>query len=200
MSHALLFCAVLVGSAIPFVPTGEMVSGAAAFAVHSRLNDVVVFVLTWVASMLGDLLLLVEFRFGSRWVMPRIERSRLRERVTAAQAALRRNAFTAIISGRLIPGGRTPIIAALGLSRFSRRRFTAYNVVACGAWAAIYVTLGTVGSRVAHHPVWAMIIAITFAVSVGVGVQQLRRLYVWWRGRHQSDDEPVPVESRDRAE
>ena len=84
------------------------------------------------------------------------------------------NATNAVITGRLLPGGRTPVIVALGLSRFSVRRFVLIDTVACALWAAIYSTIGSIGGRIANHPVWAMVIAIAFAVSMGVLVQELR--------------------------
>lgn len=177
-AHLLLALWVLVGSAIPFVPTGEVVSAAAAVGSYSKLNEWLIFLITWVCSVLGDCLLLLQVRFGARWVRPRIERSKFAPRVTAAQDGLHRNAFHAILTGRLIPGGRTPVIAALGLTHFPFRRFLPASIVACGIWAAIYSSLGTIGGKIAHHPVWATVIAISFAVSIGVGVQHVQRLWV----------------------
>ncbi len=181
--HLLLALSVLVGSAIPFVPTGEMVSGAAAYASHSRLNLLAIFGITWVCSVLGDTLMLVEARLGARRLRPWLARRKFAERVTQAQEGLTRNAFNAIVTGRLIPGGRTPVIVALGLSRFPIRRFMLFDVVACGLWAGIYSSVGSIGGRIAHHPIWAMVIAVAFAVSMGVVVQQVRRLWSWRRAR-----------------
>lgn len=181
--HLLLALSVFVGSAIPFVPTGEMVSGAAAFASHSRLNVLLIFVITWVCSVLGDTVMLAEARLGARRLRPWIARRKFAARVTAAQESLTKNAFNAIVTGRLIPGGRTPIIVALGLSRFSFRRFMLFDLVACALWAGIYSTIGSIGGRIAHHPVWAMVVAVAFAVSMGALVQQIRRFVTWRRDR-----------------
>lgn len=191
--HLLLALSVLVGSAIPFVPTGEMVSGAAAFASHSRLNVLVIFLVTWVCSVLGDTVMLVEARLGARRLRPWLARRKFAERVNQAQEGLTRNAFNAIVTGRLIPGGRTPVIVALGLSRFSFRRFMLMDLVACGLWAGIYSTIGSIGGRIANHPVWAMVIAIAFAVSMGALVQQIRRFFQWRRTR-----QPAPDSDLDR--
>lgn len=187
-NHLLLALAVLLGSAIPFVPTGEMVSGAAAFASHSRLNVALIFVITWICSMLGDTVMLMEARLGARKLRPWIARRSFAERVTSAQQRLTRNAFSTVITGRLIPGGRTPVIVALGLSRFSVRRFMLIDTVACALWAAIYSTIGSIGGRIAQHPVWAMVVAIAFAVSMGALVQQLLRLLAWRRERAAAAD------------
>jgi membrane protein DedA with SNARE-associated domain len=174
---------VLLGSAIPFVPTGEMVSGAAAFASHSRLNVLLIFLITWICSVLGDTVMLVEARLGARRLRPWIARRRFADRVDSARLGLTSNAFNAIVTGRLIPGGRTPIIVALGLSRFSVRRFMLFDTVACALWAGIYSSIGSIGGRIAQHPVWAMVIAIAFAVSIGALVQQVLRLIGWLRDR-----------------
>lgn len=179
--HLLLGVAVLVGSAIPFVPTGEMVSGAAAFAVHSKLNDAVIFVICWLASVAGDLILLLEIRWGSRWVRPRLQRSRWAERMDRAQSALDRNAVSAIVTGRLVPGGRVPVLAVLAFGKFPLRRFIPCDLLACALWAAIYVALGSLGGRIAGHPVLAMAMAIAFAVLLGLLVQVGQR---WWIQHH----------------
>lgn len=189
--HLLLALSVLVGSAIPFIPTGEMVSGAAAYASHSRLNVLMIFLITWVCSVLGDTLMLIEARLGARRLGPWLARRKFAERVIQAQDRLTRNAFNAIVTGRLIPGGRTPIIVALGLSRFPIRRFMLFDLVAWGLWAGIYSTVGSIGGRIAHHPIWAMVIAVAFAVSMGALVQQVRRLWSWHRAR-----QAVPLPDR----
>ena len=61
---------VLVGSAIPFVPTGEVVSAAAAVGSYSKLNAWLIFLITWVCSVIGDCLLLLQVRFGARCSVP----------------------------------------------------------------------------------------------------------------------------------
>jgi membrane protein DedA with SNARE-associated domain len=181
--HLLLAASVLVGSAIPFVPTGEMVSGAAAYASHSELNVALIFLITWICSVLGDTVMLLEARLGRRRLQRWLLRGKFGERVQVAQQGLTRNAYNAVITGRLIPGGRTPVIVALGLSRFPVRRFMLVDTVACALWAGIYSTIGSIGGRIASHPVWAMVIAIAFAVSVGVLVQELIKLVHWYRAR-----------------
>ena len=199
--HLLLAASVLVGSAIPFVPTGEMVSGAAAVASHSKLNVALIFLITWICSVLGDAVMLMEARLGRRRLQRWLDRAKFGARVKTAQQALTGNAFNAVITGRLIPGGRTPVIVALGLSRFSVRRFILLDTVACALWAGIYSTIGSIGGRIATHPIWAMVIAIAFAVSMGVLVQELRKLWSWYRGRSVAEDsEPKVAHAMDVAD
>lgn len=199
--HLLLAASVLVGSAIPFVPTGEMVSGAAAVAAHSKLNVLLIFLITWVCSVLGDAVMLMEARLGRRRLQRWLDRAKFGARVQTAQRGLTANAFNAVVTGRLIPGGRTPVIVALGLSRFSVRRFVLLDTVACALWAGIYSTIGSIGGRIATHPVWAMVIAIAFAVSMGVLVQEVRKLVTWYRGRSRTESaEPTVAHALDADE
>ena len=138
---------VAIGSAIPFVPTGEMVSGSSALAARSRVGIILIFLVTWLASVIGDTVLLMEARLGARKLRPWLARRKYAGRVEQAQQKLHRNAFSAIITGRLVPGGRAPVIIALGIGRYPIRRFIAYDTIACGLWALIYSTIGSIGGR-----------------------------------------------------
>lgn len=178
--HLLLFVAVTVGSAIPFLPTGEMVSGAAALAQSSRLDAVVIFLVAWVASVLGDTILLAEARLGAGRIRGWVDKRAFAARVHQAERRLHLNAFSAVVTGRLVPGGRAPVIIALGLGHYPVRRFVTYDVFACGIWAAVYAGLGSLGGRLADHPLWGTVIAIAFAVLLGALVQQGAR-FVRWR-------------------
>ncbi len=181
--YVLLFVAVTLGSAIPFVPTGEMVSGAAALAPGSRSAVVTVFLVAWAASVLGDTVLLLEARLGARRLRGWIDRRSFAARIHQAERKLHLNAFSAVVTGRLVPGGRAPVIIALGLGRFPLRRFVAYDAVACAVWAGVYAGLGSLGGQISDHPVWGTAIAVAFAVLLGVLFQQATRL-VRWRQTH----------------
>lgn len=192
-AHLLLFLAVAGASAIPFVPTGEMVSGSSALAAHSRHQIYVIFLVTWAASVLGDTLLLLESRLGARKLRRWLARWKYSYRVDQAQYKLKHNAFSAVVTGRLVPGGRAPVIIALGLSRFSIRRFILFDTAACGLWAGIYSTIGSIGGRIVAHPLWGMALAIAFAVTASVLVQQFVKFLMWLRRRRTA----AGTESRD---
>lgn len=160
-----------------------MVSGSSALAAHSRFDVLLIFLVTWAASVLGDTLLL-QARLGARRLKRWLYRRKYADRVRQAERKLHRNAFSAIVTGRLVPGGRAPVIIALGLSRYRIRRFVAYDAVACGLWALIYSTIGSIGGRIANHPIWGIVIAIAFAVCMSIIVQQVIRLVQWFRTRN----------------
>jgi membrane protein DedA with SNARE-associated domain len=174
-----------------------MVSGSSALAAHSRLDIFLIFVVTWFASVIGDTVLLLEARTGARRIRPWLARRKYYDRVHQAEHKLHNNAFSAVVTGRLIPGGRAPVIIALGLSRFPVRRFVPYNIVACGLWALIYSTIGSIGGKVANHPFWGIVIAIAFAVCMSFIVQQVIRVVGWYRSRQAAKEtEHVELEPR----
>jgi len=180
LAHAALVgLAVLVGSAIPFVPTGEVVSGAAALSADSARSVLVLFAVALTASVGGDSAMLVSTRLVARFA-PERSKAWLRAGGTAAAAAERArtvitgHAFSAVLTGRLVPGGRAPVIIALGLGRYPLRQFIRIDVVACAVWAAVYVVLGATGGRLADTPALGAVIAVGAAAALGLVVQITR--------------------------
>ena len=175
---------VLVGSAVPFLPTGELVSGAAALVSNSALSVCLIFVAAWVCSVLGDTLLLLEVRLFRGPLQAWLGRRRFGGRVSHAQDGLAGHALKALVTARLIPGARAPLVIALGLGRFPLRQFVLFDTAACALWAAIFATIGSVGGSLTNNPLWGMVIAIAMAVSMAVAVHKLGHLVPGWqRGR-----------------
>lgn len=167
-----LLLVVLGSSAVPFVPTGELVSGAAALSNGSKEAIMTVFGISWLASLAGDTLLLVEARLGRRHLQRWLSRRAFAGRVEQMQAQIAGHGAAAVISGRLIPGGRAPVIIALGLSRYPVLPFLGADAVACAIWAFLYTIVGSVGGRLAGGSVWGVLLG----VAVAVGVSGLIRL------------------------
>jgi len=191
-SVALVGLVVLLASSVPFVPTGEVVSGAAALT-QSVPWLLVVLAVVVAASVAGDSVMLLGVR-----ALARLARRRptsptsptsltsltggepagvpgLRGRVDAwlrrLGGTVRDNAFTSVVTGRLVPGGRAPVIVALALERYPLHRFVGADLVACTAWASVYVALGALGGRVSGHPLVGTAVAVAAAVALGAGLQ-----------------------------
>ena len=186
-SVALVGLVVLLASSVPFVPTGEVVSGAAALT-QSVPWLLVVLAVVVAASVAGDAVMLLGVR-----ALARLSRRRstgeptgdsageqtgptgLRGRVDAwlrrLGGTVRDNAFTSVVTGRLVPGGRAPVIVALALERYPLHRFVGADLVACTAWAGVYVALGALGGRVSGHPLVGTAVAVAAAVALGAGMQ-----------------------------
>ena len=171
-----LATSVLAATTIPFVPTGEMVSGAAALAGNSVVRVLLIFVIAWVCSVLGDTILMLEARVVRGRLNAWLGRRKFGGRVKRAQGALTGNAFNAVMTARLIPGGRAPVIVALGVSRFPVRRFIMFDAAACAVWAAVFAAIGAVGGSLTDNPLWGMVIAIASAVCMGAVIQKLSQL------------------------
>jgi membrane protein DedA with SNARE-associated domain len=169
----------VLGSAVPFMPTGELVSGSAALTTTGLLPLAAVFLISWLCSLAGDTALLLEARLGRRHIQGWLERHPLGHKVRRTQTTIDQNAFQAVVTGRLIPGGRAPVILALGLSQISLRRFLAADTVACAVWAALYTGVGAVGGAITGDPLWGLALAVVAAIAVSALLPLVHRLYRW---------------------
>lgn len=180
-----LFLLVALGSLVPVVPTGALVSGAAVVAFHGtdRLAPLFVFVVASVAALLGDVALYWLGRRGahtgggSRWL------ERLRDRADPAHLETARRRLSAhgtvvLVLSRLVPAGRIPVMVACLLADMRLRVFTRADVAAVLAWAAAYQAIGVLGGSLFSAP-WqgvALVVGVTLAISVvPYGVRRIRR-------------------------
>lgn len=180
-----LFLLVVLGSLVPVVPTGALVSGAAVVAFHQTEPAALalVFAVASFAAFLGDVALYwlglrgVRSRGGSRWL------HRLQQRVDdttleRAQRQLDRHGAAVLVVSRLVPAGRLPVMVACLLGEMPLRRFVRGDVAACLAWAAAYQLIGIAGGSLFPEP-WqgvALAVGLTFAIAAGpAAVRTLRR-------------------------
>ncbi len=70
-----------------------------------------------------------------------------------------------LLTSRLIPGGRVPVLLAAALGGYSWRRFAMADIAAALLWATFYAAIGLVGRAVFPEPWQAAVAAI---VLVGV--------------------------------
>ncbi|WP_329137982.1 VTT domain-containing protein [Streptomyces sp. NBC_01476] len=193
IGYPTLFLLVVLGSLVPVVPTGALVSSAAVVAFHQTepVALAVVFAVASFAAFLGDVALYwlglrgVRSRGGSRWL------HRLQDRVdpgtlAKAERQLDEHGAAVLVLSRLIPAGRLPVMVACLLGEMPLRRFVRGDIVACLAWAAAYQVIGVVGGSLFPEP-WqgvALAVGLTFAIAAGPTV--VRRL----RGDAAGSDAP----------
>lgn len=163
--------ALVLASAVPGVPTAEIVSGVSATVEPSFVAGLAIFLTAWVASWVGDAVLLTEARLASRRLGPRLERRLSGRRVGALVGRLSRNPVTATATARLIPGLRAVTLVTFGLTRTSRRQVLLGDAIGCAAWAALYTSVGLIGGSVTGHPVWAVVVAAVLALVVSQGIR-----------------------------
>lgn len=170
-----LFLLVVLGSLVPVVPTGALVSGAAVVALHQSLPALALLTVFGVASaaaFLGDIGLYwlgrrgVGSRSGSRWLSALRGRA-APERLEQADRKLREHGVAVLVLSRLVPAGRIPVMLACLLSRTPLREFARGDVFACLAWTAVYQLIGVAGGALFPRP-WegvAAAVGLTLLIS-----------------------------------
>ncbi|MFI1203369.1 DedA family protein [Streptomyces sp. NPDC020883] len=178
-----LFLLVVLGSLVPVVPTGAVVSSAAAVAFHhsSPLAPLFVFAVASGAAFIGDMGLYwlgrrgVRSRNGSRW-LARLRDRAAPERLAQARHRLREHGVLVLVLSRLIPAGRVPVMLACLLSAMPPRRFVRGALPACLAWAATYQLIGVLGGSLFPEPWQGVAAAIALTVLFGALPTAWRRL------------------------
>jgi len=175
LRYLYLAAALVVASAIPGLPTGEIVSSVGATQEPSLITATVIFLTAWIASCVGDMLLLAEARLASGRLGPWLERRFAGKRAGQLAGKLSRNTVAATATARLIPGARAVTLVTFGLTGASRRQVLLGDVIGCAAWSALYTGVGLVGGSVTGHPVLAVVIAAALALLVSQGFRLISR-------------------------
>ncbi|MFI1190375.1 DedA family protein [Streptomyces californicus] len=183
VGYPTLFTLVALGSLVPVVPTGALVSSAAVVAFHqtSPLSLLFVFLVASGAAFLGDVCLYwlgqrgVRSKNGSKWLSA-ITRRAAPERLAQAQEKLTDHGGTVLVLSRLIPAGRIPVMLACLLGRMPLRRFARGDVPACLAWAATYQLVGVLGGSLFPEPWQGVVAAIALTLLISGAPAVWRRL------------------------
>lgn len=183
IGYPTLFVLVLAGALVPVIPTGALVSSAAAVAVHrtAPFSLAMVFVTASLAAFLGDATLYwlgrrgLKSRNGSRWL--EILRSRAPEdRLEQAQEKLSAHGVAVLVLSRLVPAGRIPVMLACLLAQWPLRRFSRGNLPACLAWAATYQLIGILGGALFAEPWQGVVAAIALTLLLSAVPAVWRRV------------------------
>lgn len=150
-----------------FVP-GETIVIVAAAAVANPGEGVLLGACVAAGAFLGEL---SGYALG-RWLGSPIRRSWLGRRIgeprwTAAERFLDRRGGAAILSARFLPVLRTVMPFLVGVGRFPLRRFVAWSLPACVAWAALYVAVFSIAAAPLRDPSASVLAALAFA-ALGV--------------------------------
>ncbi|MGW1816063.1 DedA family protein [Streptomyces sp. NPDC002125] len=178
-----LFLLVALGSLVPVVPTGALVSTAAVVAVHqtSPFALLVVFAVASGAAFLGDICLYwlgqrgVRSKNGSKW-LEAISSRAAPERLAQARQKLDEHGTVVLVLSRLVPAGRIPVMLACLLGRMPLRQFARGDVPACLAWAATYQLIGILGGSLFAEPWEGVLAAVALTLLVSGAPALWRRL------------------------
>ncbi len=178
LGYPAVFGGVLLGSVVPVVPTGAVVSAAAALAVTGGLSLPLVLVLSVLGALLGDLVTFGAAKLGSATTLRWVARGQSPERLAAVRDRFARQGLLLVVVGRLLPAGRIPVLLAAGALDHPWRRLVPAALLACTLWAIAYALLGIVSGGLFDDPLVATLVAtalVLVVAAVGTLVQRLRR-------------------------
>jgi membrane protein DedA with SNARE-associated domain len=184
VTYPSLFLLVVLGSLVPVVPTGALVSGAAVVALHQSVPALALAAVLAVgatAAFLGDITLYwlgrrgVDSESGSRW-LERLREHAPPQRLGQAQDKLREHGVAVLVVSRLVPAGRIPVMLACLLGRMRTRQFVRGDLPACLAWTVTYQLIGVLGGSLFPEPWEGVVAAVALTVLISAAPAVWRRL------------------------
>jgi membrane protein DedA with SNARE-associated domain len=175
--------AVLLGAVLPVLPTGAAVSAGAVLATHSNpIGLVGVLIAGAGGAYVGDLIVYAGCRFGGERLAKRVGWLRDNASLDALRDRLAEHEISVLLTSRLIPGGRVPVLLAAGLAGYRWERFALVDLTASSLWAAVYMAIGLLGYALFDEP-WQGVVAAIVLVMLTTVISSLVR-----RARRKSSD------------
>lgn len=179
VTYTALFAGVLVGAIIPVIPTGALVSAAAATAIYSTYPWHVVFVLIIgaVAALVGDMVLfgICSLPIGHR-VLAWLRRRARPELLERSHRQLDQHGIGVLILSRLIPAGRIPIMAATLILGWKWRRYLSGDSVAAVAWSMVYAAIGVLSGSLFDEPWQGIALAIGLVILISIAPTLIKKI------------------------
>jgi membrane protein DedA with SNARE-associated domain len=196
LGYSVLFGGVLLGSVVPVVPTGAVVGAAAAVAVTTgSLSLPLVVLVAALGAFVGDVVTFSVCRFGGPAAVRWVARGQHAERIAEVRDQFRRHGWQIIVTGRLLPAGRIPVLIAAGALAYPWRRLLPASFAAGLVWAVAYALLGVVSGGIFDSPLVATLIATLLILLVGV----VLNLVSAHRRRNAAPEPPLPAPGADPA-
>jgi membrane protein DedA with SNARE-associated domain len=159
--------AVLIGAVLPVLPTGAAVSAGAVLASHSNpIGLIGVLIAGAGGAYLGDLIVYAGCRFGGERLAKRIGWLRDNASLDTLRNRLAEHEIGVLLTSRLIPSGRVPVLLAAGLAGYPWKRFALVDLTASSLWAAVYMAIGLLGYALFDEPWQGVVAAIVLVVLV----------------------------------
>ena len=170
----------------PFLPGDSLLFTAGALAALGNLNVALVFLLLYLAAVLGDS---ANYAIGKK-IGPRAFDGSVKflkqEHLRKTEAFYEKHGRKTIILARFVPIVRTfaPFVAGVGSMTYGA--FLAYNVVGGVAWVAICVFSGYFFGNI---PVVKK--NFSLVVLAIIGISTLPLLWEWWKARKSRGGAPA---------
>ena len=171
--------AVLLGAVLPVLPTGAAVSAGAVLASHNNPIGLAGVLLAGAAgAYVGDLIVYAGCRFGGERLAKRVGWLRNNGSLDSLRERLSEHEIGVLLTSRLIPGGRVPVLLAAGLAGYKWERFALVDLAASSLWAAVYIAIGLLGYALFDKPwqgVLAAIVLVILTTVLSSAIQRARR-------------------------
>lgn len=185
---AALAGAVLIGAVLPILPTGAAVSAGAVLASHSNpIGLVGVLIAGAGGAYVGDLIVYAACRAGGEKLAKRIGWLRNNASLDALRVRLAEHEITVLLTSRLIPGGRVPVLLAAGLAGYRWHRFAVVDLISSSLWAVVYMAIGLLGYALFPKPWQGVVAAIALVLLTTVVSSLIQR----WRKKAAAAKQPA---------
>jgi membrane protein DedA with SNARE-associated domain len=185
---AALAGAVLIGAVLPILPTGAAVSAGAVLASHGNpIGLVGVLIAGAGGAYLGDLIVYAACRAGGEKLAKRVGWLRNNASLDALRVRLAEHEITVLLTSRLIPGGRVPVLLAAGLAGYRWHRFAVVDLISSSLWAVVYMAIGLLGYALFPKPWQGVVAAIALVLLTTVVSSLIQR----WRKKSTAAKQPA---------
>ncbi|MEV6412869.1 VTT domain-containing protein [Kribbella sp. NPDC051718] len=185
---AALAGAVLIGAVLPILPTGAAVSAGAVLASHSNpIGLVGVLIAGAGGAYVGDLIVYAACRAGGEKLAQRVGWLRNNASLDALRVRLAEHEITVLLTSRLIPGGRVPVLLAAGLAGYRWHRFAVVDLISSSLWAVVYMAIGLLGYALFPKPWQGVVAAIALVLLTTVVSSLIQR----WRKKSAAAKQPT---------
>lgn len=190
---AVIFIIALLDSVIPIVPseTTVIIGGVAVATGDAPYPLIAVIAAGGIGAFIGDNM---AYAIGHHWSAAferRAERKpKFAAKLTWARGQIHERGGLLLITARFIPGGRTALTLASGITRQPRAWFVRWTLIAATIWATYAAGLARlVGEPFEDDHTMAFWIAFGTALGVNVLIEVVRH----FRGKNSAQAPPVPA-------
>jgi membrane protein DedA with SNARE-associated domain len=184
------------GAIVPVVPTGAAVSVAAALGDRNPFVFLLVVAFGAAGAYVGDISTYAILRLAGQPLAQRVgwlHEGHTADTLVTLRKRVEEHELPVLLTSRLIPGGRVPVLLAAALGGYSWRRFATADIAAAALWSAFYAGIGVAGRAVFPEPWEAAVFAIALVLVV-TGIS------AWWSGRRKRRSPPVAAAAPDVVE